>query len=183
MSLYFLWFSDAIWRHRSGSTLAQVMACCLTEPSHYVNQAMLIDHQRCSVAFTWEQFHKKCSWTLIHNMFSEITHLKLLPHLPGANELSIWADDIWFVFQLFPVLGAVVGCVPGACLPAPGHHLCVLLTRLLHPPLGAVPPAVWRARDRGDQWTGSYSPGDWVIATGSWWNISRVIVYDHRQGV
>ena len=30
--------SDAIWRHRSGSTLAQVMACCLTAPSHYLNQ-------------------------------------------------------------------------------------------------------------------------------------------------
>ena len=26
--------SDAIWRQRSGSTLAQVMACCLKAPSH-----------------------------------------------------------------------------------------------------------------------------------------------------
>ena len=34
--------SDAIWRHRSGSTLAQVMACCLTAPSHYLNQRWLI---------------------------------------------------------------------------------------------------------------------------------------------
>ena len=30
--------SDAIWWQRSGSTLAQVMACCLTAPSHYLNQ-------------------------------------------------------------------------------------------------------------------------------------------------
>ena len=29
--------SDAIWRHRSGSTLAKVMACCLTAPSLYLN--------------------------------------------------------------------------------------------------------------------------------------------------
>ena len=36
-----LWPSDAIWRHRSGSTLAQVMACCLTAPSHYLNQCWL----------------------------------------------------------------------------------------------------------------------------------------------
>ena len=28
-----LWPSDTIWRQRSGSTLAQVMACCLTAPS------------------------------------------------------------------------------------------------------------------------------------------------------
>ena len=38
-----LWPSDAIWRQRSGSTLAQVMACCLTAPSHYLNQCWLIN--------------------------------------------------------------------------------------------------------------------------------------------
>ena len=38
-----LWPSDAIWGHRCGSTLAQVMfsviilACCLMVPSHYLN--------------------------------------------------------------------------------------------------------------------------------------------------
>ena len=37
-----LWPSDAIWRQRSGSTLAQVMACCLAAPSHYLNQWWLI---------------------------------------------------------------------------------------------------------------------------------------------
>ena len=34
--------SDAIWRKRSGSTLAQVMVCCLMAPSHYLNQCWLI---------------------------------------------------------------------------------------------------------------------------------------------
>ena len=37
-----LWPSDSIWRQRSGSTLAQVMAGCLTAPSHYLNQCWLI---------------------------------------------------------------------------------------------------------------------------------------------
>ena len=37
-----LWPSDAIWRQRSGSTLAQVMVCCLTAPNHYLNQCWLI---------------------------------------------------------------------------------------------------------------------------------------------
>ena len=36
------WLIDAIWRHRSGSTLAQVMACCLRAPSSYLNQCWLI---------------------------------------------------------------------------------------------------------------------------------------------
>ena len=33
---------EAIWRQRSGSTLAQVMACCLTASRHYLNQCWLI---------------------------------------------------------------------------------------------------------------------------------------------
>ena len=37
--------SDDIWRHRAGSTLAQVMACCLTALSHYLNQYWLIISQ------------------------------------------------------------------------------------------------------------------------------------------
>ena len=46
ISLILIWFCKinslrltvATWRHRSGSTLAQVMACCLMAPSHYLNQ-------------------------------------------------------------------------------------------------------------------------------------------------
>ena len=37
-----LWPRDAIWRNMSGSTLDQVMAWCLTAPSHYLNQCWLI---------------------------------------------------------------------------------------------------------------------------------------------
>ena len=37
-----LWPSDTIWQHISRSTLDQVMACCLTAPSHYLNQCWLI---------------------------------------------------------------------------------------------------------------------------------------------
>ena len=37
-----LWPIDAIWRQGSRSTLVQVMAWCLTAPSHYLNQSWLI---------------------------------------------------------------------------------------------------------------------------------------------
>ena len=37
-----LWPSDVIRRHNSGSTLAQVMACFLLTPSHYLNQCWLV---------------------------------------------------------------------------------------------------------------------------------------------
>ena len=37
-----LWLSDTIWWHRTGSTLAQVMAWCLMAPSYYLIQCWLI---------------------------------------------------------------------------------------------------------------------------------------------
>ena len=40
-SLNWLWPGDFIYWHRSGSTLVQVMAGCLTAPSHYLNQCWL----------------------------------------------------------------------------------------------------------------------------------------------
>ena len=55
-----LYASDAIWWHRSGSSLVEVMAWCLTAPSHYLNQ-FFFSHQWGSVAFTWEQFYSECS--------------------------------------------------------------------------------------------------------------------------
>ena len=75
----------ALCCHRSGSTLAQVMACCLMVPSHYLNQ--------CWIIISGVLWHPprgnftKVLMKLIHNICWEITLLKLLPHLPGANEL------------------------------------------------------------------------------------------------
>ena len=37
-----LWHGDVIWRHKPGSSSSHVMACCLTAPSHYLNQCWLI---------------------------------------------------------------------------------------------------------------------------------------------
>ena len=37
-----MWLSDTIWWQISESTLAQVLACCLMAPSHYLSQCWLI---------------------------------------------------------------------------------------------------------------------------------------------
>ena len=52
-----LWPSDAMWRLRSGATLAQVMTCCLTAPSHHLNQCWLIISE-----VQWHSYHiqKRC---------------------------------------------------------------------------------------------------------------------------
>ena len=54
-----LWPSDANWWQRFGSTLAQVMACCLVAPSHYLNQCWFIisEVQRHG---TWKKFRERC---------------------------------------------------------------------------------------------------------------------------
>ena len=46
-----LWPSDAIWWCRSGSPFAQIMACCLMAPSHYLNQCWLTINKICSHSF------------------------------------------------------------------------------------------------------------------------------------
>ena len=44
-----LWPSDVIWRQVFRSTLAQVMACCLTAPRHYLNQCWLMIMRCCGI--------------------------------------------------------------------------------------------------------------------------------------
>ena len=82
-----LWPNDTIWWHKSGSTLAQVMACCLMAPSHYLNHCWLIfskvQWHPSESNFTRDTSaisHFKISWKIIY--------LKFCSNLPGANELS-----------------------------------------------------------------------------------------------
>ena len=69
------------WHHRTCSTLVQVMTCCLATPSHYLNQVWL-NHWWSLVAFTWRQFHMKCSryLSLIQLVANLLTHKQLGTH-------------------------------------------------------------------------------------------------------
>ena len=53
-----LWLSDATWWHGTVSTSAQVLACCLTAPSHYLNQCWTY-HESGPLRITWGQCHKR----------------------------------------------------------------------------------------------------------------------------
>ena len=44
-----LWPGNAIWQRRCGSTLAQVMACCLIAPSHYLTNIDLSSLSTCGI--------------------------------------------------------------------------------------------------------------------------------------
>ena len=77
-----LWPSDAIWRHRSWSTLVQVMACRLTAPNHYLNQCCLIvstDHWRLS-----EGNITRDAPAINHKIQLQFARIKFLSNLPGA---------------------------------------------------------------------------------------------------
>ena len=59
-----LWPSGVTWWHRSWSTLAQVMTCCLMAPSHNLNKCWLLISEGFFFAFTWESFRRDyyCVW-------------------------------------------------------------------------------------------------------------------------
>ena len=78
--------NDAIWWHRFGSTLAQVMACCLMAPSHYLNECWLIickiQSHSSDGSFTRDTSSINDSWFLY-------TPLPPIPHpLPPPENLQ-----------------------------------------------------------------------------------------------
>ena len=76
--------SDAIWRQRSGSTLAQIMACCLMVPSHYLNQCWLEINGIHPSAIS-QKMHKICR----QKFSSKLRYSWIFMHLSGANELML----------------------------------------------------------------------------------------------
>ena len=96
--------SDAIWRQRPGSTLAQVIACCLTAPSHYLNQCWLIiskvDGHSSKGKFT------KTTQPSITEIIWKIKLLKLHSNFPEANELM---EEIYMLYlsKCSPITNAV----------------------------------------------------------------------------
>ena len=81
-----LWPSDGIWQHRTWPTLAQVMVCCLTAPSHYLNQCWLIIGKVQSHS-SGNHFTKDIS-AINHWSLFKITCLECHSNFPGANELK-----------------------------------------------------------------------------------------------
>ena len=85
-----LWTSDTIWRHKSGSTLAQVMACWLTAPSHFLNQCRLIISKL--------QWHSQSVTRLFHSLLAHSdrqvipTACQRLANAGTANHLCLYID-------------------------------------------------------------------------------------------
>ena len=104
-----LWPRDAIWHQISWSTQVQVMACCLTAPSYYLNHCWLVISE--FFAIIWRQFHRKCSRYHLYKF--EITNTIWQLHLPVDKEL------IWFMLHCG---GCVVSLVAADALVPIWHQ-------------------------------------------------------------
>ena len=80
-----LWSSDFIWQHRSMSTLAQVMACCLMAPSHYLNQRWLLIND---VLWHLPESDFITQAAILCDEFGSYT-IKITATSPGTNELKV----------------------------------------------------------------------------------------------
>ena len=89
-----LWPSDAIRRHRSRSTLVQVMAWCRQAPSHYLNQCCLSSVRSSDIQ--WKAISLKVVQSLITKIGLKITYLKFHSNLKGANELRATTLMVWY---------------------------------------------------------------------------------------
>ena len=92
--------SDAIWRHKSGSTLAQVMTCCLTAPSHYLNQCWLIISK---VEWHLMASSQEMPQPSITEIICKIKYLNFHSNFPGTNELRLCYDPytVWIQPHIF----------------------------------------------------------------------------------
>ena len=92
------WPSNTILRKRSGSTLAQVMACCLTTPSHYLNQCRLIMNED-----LWQSpdgNFTRGTQAIYWGYHLEIACPKFHSNLQGANELKLLSSTIYMITRL-----------------------------------------------------------------------------------
>ena len=94
-----LWLSDAIWSHKSGLILDQVMAWCLTAPSHYLNQCWTTRE------VLWHGFENYC---IFQGFSAKQTKLKCI----WVRSRNCGHLVTWFCYQLIAKPGNKTATVP-----------------------------------------------------------------------
>ena len=83
-----LWPHGAIWWHKSGSTLVQVMAWCHQAPSHYLNQCWLVIIRSCIIHL--RVISQELPQSSITKLRSKITYIKIPFKSPRGQWGNIW---------------------------------------------------------------------------------------------
>ena len=96
-----LWLCDAIWWHRSWSILVQVMACCLTAPSHYLNQ-LLHFISKILYHLPVSNFTLSAQTTILHNEFENYNSRTIATSPRGQwvnqhslSEMGAWISNVY----------------------------------------------------------------------------------------
>ena len=130
------WPSGAIYRHKFRSTLAQVMARCLTAPSHYLNQCWLdIIGIHPSAIFRKYRVCRLWSWwhSLYENFNSNVKDIKICIKMDG------WFNYVFICMTSPKIYNASQDfCTRGLC--------CVSLQSILFLIINSPWPygAMWR---------------------------------------
>ena len=93
-----LWLYNAIWHYRTRSLSVQVISCCLTAPSRYLNNS-LTNHQWDLVTIARQQFHMRYLWHQLSKLAS-----KLLQEISIMTPRGQWVKACCIV-NLMPTLG------------------------------------------------------------------------------
>ena len=103
------------WRHRSGSILTQVMACCLMDTSHYMNQCWLFT---CEVSwYSSESNFTQRAYATTHILYNN----ELANYIRWPVRLSepmithffaIWCWHEWCLITIGAVLILSLKCFP-----------------------------------------------------------------------
>ena len=110
--------SDAIRLHKSWSTLAQVMTCCLTAPGHCLNQYWLITSEiHCqSPEIDLTRFKKQIAWKLL--IWKHFIHCQLLgvscEYVDGCKTVV----TTWASYQIRKIAGCACAGNAGNVFPA-----------------------------------------------------------------
>ena len=103
-----LWLSDAIWQHKSGATLAQVMSCCRMTPIHYLNQCSLK-----IIGLHSSAISEKNLPNVLAKVIVPIWIFNDFMHLPGVNELTHWGKVMHIFVSELTTIGSDNGFLPG----------------------------------------------------------------------
>ena len=104
-----LWPRDAIGSHRSGSTLVQVMAWCLTAPSHYLVQCWFLLSE-----VLWHSpeinFLVSTQATILHNEFENLTF-----EVSATSLMGQWVNVQVVFSPVAPLRGSLTGSYRRKC--------------------------------------------------------------------
>ena len=121
-----MWPGDAIWLWWSWSTLVQVMTCCLTAPSHYLNHCWVSSLRSGDIRLT--AISLETSQPTVTEISLKIIFLRFYWNSPGTNKLmgpGNFTPPEHFIFQVqFPTCRSIYG---QSCMDTEPEisHLCV----------------------------------------------------------